>query len=147
MLCPKCGKRTIFDFYRCPTCSYDVVAGYNEYMANRVKSSDADTTPTTPADLPRPRPSHPLRQGVKATVSFLRSRFGFESSFRVFVVLQAIGIFALVYLSFGSRDWTWSGFLELEYWNYDHQNWLVLAAIVVPFLGAKALDWIRAAGS
>lgn len=94
---------------------------------------------------------------MKNLIQLLRDMFLKEWIWRLFLSLQALGIFTLIYADVSSGD-NWSflpdlfGYrnqLQFEwaifdgyYWTRHHHNWLILLALLGPFLAAKAIDWV-----
>jgi hypothetical protein len=93
----------------------------------------------------------------------LRSIFKTEWVYRLFIVLQAIGIAGIIYLEISSR---WSilpeynarkydihtkreygpyfnwDIIKSRYWTRNHENWIALLCLLGPFLSTKSIDWI-----
>jgi hypothetical protein len=89
--------------------------------------------------------------------SKFRSLVKNEWMWRLFVVLQVVGIIGIIYLSTNNPDWhlfphdypddyhtdgPYWDYLNSRYWTEDHENWFVTAFLFGPFLLTKAMDWI-----
>jgi hypothetical protein len=82
-------------------------------------------------------------------------RFRTEWTWRLYLVLQIIGVVRLVYVQTSSNPWQILPYYESRYrgglfcglfdsycWRNDPFNGSAVLAIVGPFLVAKAIDWI-----
>lgn len=86
----------------------------------------------------------------------LRGLFEAEWTWRLFLVLQAVGLIALLHLDLTDTSWDflpqWKSYLNTFGWDFfeawhwgkhDNTNWLALSYFPGPFLLAKAVDWIE----
>lgn len=88
----------------------------------------------------------------------IRELFVHEWVWRLFIVLQAIGIIGLIYIdvtnshwsvfpdftdSRGRFDFDWE-FFRKWHWTCYHTNWYVIAFLLGPFAISKSVDWISA---
>jgi|ERR1700733_8536346 len=85
----------------------------------------------------------------------LKSLFKNEWIWRLFIVLQIIGIIGIIYLTLTNDDrWNLiphqsvytddpaSDFLNSRFWTDSHENWFATAFLFGPLLMSKAMDWI-----
>lgn len=107
--------------------------------------------------LQLPRPHNAANNFMKNLIQLLRDMFVKEWIWRLFLSLQALGVFTLIYADVSAGD-NWSFLPDLfdyrnqpqfewaifdgRYWTRHHHNWLFLFALLGPFLAAKAIDWM-----
>lgn len=98
---------------------------------------------------------HKIKSTLKLLFRKFRSLFKNEWTWRLFLVLQVVGIIGIVYLALTNDD-RWNLFphehiytddsdwdiLNSRYWTEYHENWFAAAFLVGPFLLSKATDWI-----
>jgi hypothetical protein len=96
-----------------------------------------------------------LKSKLKLPFSKFRSLFKNEWTWRLFLVLQIVGIIGIIYLALTDDDhWNlfpheqiytddpdWD-FLNSRFWTEHHGNWFAMAFLIGPFLLSKATDWI-----
>jgi hypothetical protein len=100
-----------------------------------------------------PRSGDP-KSKIKLPFTKFRSLFKIEWPWRLFLVLQIAGFIGIAYLAIANDDnWhlfpytrlndetVWD-FFDSQFWTEYHENWLVIAFLIGPFLIAKATDWI-----
>jgi len=94
---------------------------------------------------------------IKKWLIAFRSLFKNEWTWRLFLVLQVIGIIGVTCLIFTNDDrWnlfphqhlyaddsTWD-LMNSRYWSEYHENWLAAVFLFSPFFLSKAIDWILA---
>jgi hypothetical protein len=118
------------------------------------------------SDDPSKPVSDPVADFVKALPGLparIHRSFRSELLFRLFVVGQGIGVVALIYLTFGYKQcftpppsqwglagatttcwgWGWAYLFDADQWG-SIQNWLVILAILGPYLIFKSVDWVSA---
>jgi hypothetical protein len=93
---------------------------------------------------------------TKLKLPFIKFRSLFKKAWtwRLFVVLQIVGIVGIIYLTVTNDDFwnlfphehvftedVWD-FLNSKFWTEYHENWFASAFLIGPFLLSKAMDWI-----
>ena len=101
---------------------------------------------------------------LKNTTNWLRSWFPTEFSYRLYVVLELLGLFFLLHMGVVDNDdswfllprngnycyhcvfgnYEWSLFDGFQWTHYSH-NWWAMVYIFGPFLTAKAVGWLQTA--
>ena len=86
----------------------------------------------------------------------IRELFVHEWVWRLFIVLQAVGIIGLIYVDVTNSDWSlfpdftdfrgrfdfdWD-FFKKWHWTRYHTNWYAIALLLGPFTISKSIDWI-----
>ncbi len=88
----------------------------------------------------------------------IRKLFNKEIFYRLFIVLQVVGILCIIYMDVSlGRDWNFfPDFFALIYmdytgnWQFDLRYWLTIDSgdafffLVAPFAISKAIDWVVA---
>ena len=103
-----------------------------------------------------------LLSKLKSKFKLLFCKFGLlfknEWTWRLFIVLQVIGLIGIIYIaitndnnwhllpytSIWNNELTWDLFGS-SFWKYHHENWFVAVFLIGPFLISKATDWVFAA--
>jgi hypothetical protein len=99
-----------------------------------------------------------FKNKLKLLFRKFRLLFKNEWTWRLFLVLQVVGLIGIIYLAItNDNHWhllpytsildnelTWD-FFGSSFWTYHHENWFATAFFVGPFLLSKAMDWIFAA--
>lgn len=99
---------------------------------------------------------------VAAARSSIRKVFRNEEEWRIFIVLQVVGILLVMYVDItnvhywdflpeiidhrNKFSFSWDLFRQ-KYWTRNQENWFALAGMIGPFLITKAVTWVRAAKS
>ena len=97
-----------------------------------------------------------LKNKLKLPFTKFKSLFKNEWTWRLFLVLQIIGLVGITYLAITNYTYwhlfpytrndelNWD-FFDLSFWTDNHENWFVSVFLVAPFLTSMAIDWIFAA--
>lgn len=142
---------------------YEDTAANNQYQAVRLVLGVLQTAFSLyllSVVLPKGNVKMSAVEKSKAIFSRIKQVFHDESTWRLFLVLQLIGIVAIIYVDISNRDgWnflpelfnhrnqfapSWD-FLESYFWTRKSENWVTLLGLLGPVITAKSVSWIQTA--